>query len=144
MASDAGEKLVLLSFENPAPCKNASRDERDHNLRAIHKYVVEGALLEAAAVSDMIENPEALSSQIEALEGWVDAAAAGEDELWAERGAAGRLDFMKTVLGWAAELGYGSADFLPDRTAGNGSAGLPACTSGNFSLQEGGAYTPYQ
>lgn len=136
MSEKAKPSLINISFEDPAPDEAVYGRGRDRNLLAIHAYVIDGRFLQRDELDDMFENPEVLSSQMGALEGWINAVEAGEAGVWAETGAAYRFKFMRIVLGWSVELGYGSADFHADRTAGNGYAGMPACTSGHLGIPE--------
>ncbi|HET7060018.1 MAG TPA: hypothetical protein VFH99_01720 [Candidatus Saccharimonadales bacterium] len=132
----AGDSLTLVSFDNPVPSKKTHAWNRDRNLGVIYRYVIEGEPLEEEALDDMFKNPEVLSYETESLEGWVKAAASKEDAMSAEHGAAERLEFLKIILGWSVELGYGSTDFYPDRTSGNGCDGLAVCTSPRLDSQD--------
>lgn len=137
MAQEAHNGLTLLSFENPLPSSKTHVWDREWHIGVIRKYIIEGEPLEADALDDMYQNPEALSFQLHDLKGWVEAADKGEDGLWLEAGASWRLDFMKTVLAWAVEAGNGDTDYVADRTSGNGTNGLPVCTSTHLGAAAG-------
>ncbi len=137
MTSQTANGSRLLTFENPLPSENISEYDRERNLALVHNYVIKGEPLDGSAIDDMFANPEALSSQMEALEGWVEAAKCGEDGLTTEQGADKRLKFLSILLNWSVEMGNGSTDTLADRTSGNGSDGLPLCTSSQIGVQEG-------
>lgn len=132
MSREVSNGLTLLTFENPAPSGKVYSWNREENLRVIHRYVIDGEPLEPEALDDMLRNPEALSFQLDSLDGWVGAAERGEDGLQAERHASARLDFMKTVLSWSIEMGNGSTSLIADRSSGNGMDGLPFCRAPRF------------